>query len=248
MNATVTAGEAKRTRWLLILGIALIAAAVAITAGRVIHSRMQQARLMQDRPRDLLWGTYVYSPETADAAQEKRTKYLAKANLLRDHWRVCAVAHQNLLRQLRQATPSDTATLMRIYTALPSQLNPSTGVTNEDIGVNEDDFLAGRGTSFTWQLTSLKTQATPAMLHQDPNVQATCDHYDHTFVNKLHQDFAKYHGIMLSESISAGSSRITLWADGRITEMTRQDQDVVGKPSYIDGPEKQLVPAYDFLK
>ena len=248
MNATVTAGEAKRTRRLLILGIALIVAAVAITAGRVIHSRMQQARLMQDRPKDLLWGTEVYSPDTADAAQEKRAKYLAKANLLRDHWRVWAVAHQDLLRRLREASPNDTATLMRVYQALPSQLNASTGVTNEDVGVNQDDFLAGRGTFFSWQLTSLKTEATPAMLHQDPNVQATCDHYDNTFLNKLHQDFAKYHGIMLAESISAGSSRITLWVDGRITEMTLQDQDVVGKPSYIDGPEKQLVPAYDFLR
>jgi len=30
--------------------------------------------------------------------------------------------------------------------------------------------------------------------------------------------------------------------------MTHQRQHIIGKPICIDGPEKQIVPAYDFLK
>lgn len=250
MNGTVTAGdEAKRTRRLLILGVLLIVAAIAITAGRLIHSRMQQARLMQDRPKDLQWGTYISSPATADKAQDRRAKYLAKANTLRDHWRVWAVSHQDLLRQLRQAPPNDTATLMRVYSALPSPrdlMGGNEGVTLADVSSNDADFLAGRGVPFTWQPGTLKTHLSEGMLRSDPHAQSTSDHYDNTFLEALRRDFADYHSIMLSESMGAGRSRITLWADGRITEMTRLAHPARGQRD--EGPEKELVPPYDFLK
>ena len=250
-NATMTGGEAKRTRRLLLLGILLLGAAVAITAGRLISSRMRQARLTQDRPADLQWGTSIYSPATAATAQGKRDKYLAKANLLRDHWRVWAVKHQDLLRQLRNAPPNDTATLMRVYSALPSAhalAGDSAGVTLADLHIDDDDFIAGRGTPFTWQPGALNIRISDVLLRSDPQAQAKSDQSDKAFLKALRRDFAAYHGIMLSESMAAGSSRITLWADGRITEMVRQDQHIVGKPTYMNGPEKQLAPAYDFLR
>ena len=245
-NTTIAGDEAKRTRRLLILGVLLIVAAVAITANRLIHSRMQQARLMQDRPKDLQWGTYVYSPATAAKAQTQRQTYLAKANLQRDHWRVWALAHQGLLRQLRQAPPNDTATLMRVYSALPSVMDKSAGVTLTDIGVNHADFIAGRGVPFTWQPEPVKPHLSEGLLQSDPHAQAASDHYDNTFQEKLKRDFANYHDIMLSESMSAGRSRITLWADGRITEMTRLAHPALGQRD--EGPEKEIVPPYDFLK
>lgn len=245
---TTSASDSLRTRRLLILGVLLLVAAIAVTVGRVVSSRMQQARLTQDRPKDLQYGVKVYSLATADKAQEKRAKYLAKANLLRDHWRVWAFAHQGLLRQLRQAPPNDYATLMRVYRALPYKLDASTGVTEQDVGLNMDDLNAGRGVFFGWQPTLLKTRVSTAMIQNDPHAQATSDYYDGTFLQKLHMDFANYRGIMLSESMSPGKLRITLWADGRITEMTAQDQRIVGKPTITAGPEKQIVPAYDFLK
>ena len=246
---TASASEAVRTRRLLLLGVLLILAAVAITAGRIIHSRMQQARLMQDRPKDLQYGVSVYSLRTAEGAQSARDKYLAKANLLRDHWRVWAVAHQSLLRQLKQTSPNDTATLMRVYSALPSThdlVSGSAGVTLADIGVNRDDFNAGRGVPFTWQPGTLKTRVSDGLLRSDPHAQATSDHYDSTFLEAAKRDFANYHDIMLSESMGAGRSRITLWADGRITEMTRITNAARGQRD--EGLERELVPPYDFLK
>ena len=255
-TSTASASDAVRNRRLLILGVLLIVVAIAITASRLIHSRMQQARLVQDRPADLQWGTKVYSLVTADKAQETRAKYLAKASLLRDHWRVWAVAHQDLLRQLRQAPPDDHATLIRVYSALPalsalaSPSNPdaSAGVTLADVQANSDDFLSERGVLFTWQPGPLKTHVQEAMLRSDPQAQVKNDQSDIAYRGKLQRDFANYRGIMLSESMSSGSSQITLWADGRITEMTHQRQHIIGKPICIDGPEKQIVPAYDFLK
>lgn len=58
-TSTASASDAVRNRRLLILGVLLIVVAIAITASRLIHSRMQQARLVQDRPADLQWGTKV---------------------------------------------------------------------------------------------------------------------------------------------------------------------------------------------
>lgn len=250
MNGTVTAGdEAKRTRRLLILGVLLIVAAIAITTGRLISSRMRQARLMQDRPADLQYGVKVYSLETGGKAQDMRAKYLAKANTLRDHWRVWAVSHQDLLRQLRQAPPNDTATLMRVYSALPSPqdlMGGNEGVTLADVSSNDADFLAGRGVPFTWQPGTFKTHLSEELLRSDPNAQAKDDQSNAAYRGKLHRDFIHYHGIMLSESMGAGRSRITLWADGRITEMTRLAHPARGQQD--EGPERELVPAYDFLK
>lgn len=240
----MTGGEAKRTRRLSLLGVLLLVAAIAITAGRVIHSRMQQARLTQDRPKDLQYGVPVYSPATADKAQEVKAKYLAKANLLRDHWRVWAVKHQDLLRLLQQAPPNDYQTLMRVYSALPYRLNKSTGVMQEDVAFDVDASVV----QFTWQPHKMPVLVSQEMLKADPRAQATSDKYEKAFLEKLQTDFTNYHGIMLSESAAAGSSRITLWADGRITEMVLQDQHIIGKPSYVDGLEKELVPAYDFLR
>ena len=247
MNGIVTAGDqAKRTRRLLLLGILLIVAAAAITAGRLIHSRLQQSRLMQDRPKDLQWGTYIYSPATAGKAQDVRSQYLAKASLLRDHWRVWAVSHQKLLRQLRQSSPGDTATLMRVYTSLPYRLDKSTGILPEDTALEVDAFHAGRAIQFTWQPHLLKSHLAEGLLRSDPHAQETSDMYDKGYLMKLDRDFANYHGIMLSESMSAGRSRVTLWADGRITEMTALAHPAKGQRP--DGPEKEIAPPYDFLK
>ena len=250
-NPTMTGGEAKHTRRLFIFGILLIVAAIAITAGRLIHSRMQQARLVQDRPNDLQYGVRVYSLATAATAGNtgnRRDEYLAKANLLRDHWRVWAVAHQGLLQQLRHASPSDQATLIRVYSALPTTADSSAGVTSSEVSFNEDDFKAGRGTLFTWQAGMFKMRVSEASSRNDPQALEKNERSNTAYRKKLQRDFAAYHGIMLSESVAAGGSQITLWTDGRVTEMTRQRQHIIGKPIYIDGPEKQIVPAYDLLK
>ena len=226
----------------------LLLAAIAVTVGRVVSSRMQQARLTQDRPKDLQYGVKVYSLATAATAGSRRGEYLEKANLLRDHWRVWAVAHQDLLRRLRQASPNDYATLMRVYSALPPTSDKSAGVTSADVSFNPDDFNAGRGVLFTWQAKGLKMRVSDGMLRSDPDAQTKSDQADKALLEAMKQDFTKYHDIMLSESVAAGRSRITLWVDGRITEMTTQPQRIVGKPLYVDGPEKVIVPAYDFLK
>ena len=41
---------------------------------------------------------------------------------------------------------------------------------------------------------------------------------------------------------------MTLWADDRITELSRHAKMSMDEPDVADGPEKELVPAYDFLK
>lgn len=250
MNTTPTssAPNAVRARWLLILCVVLILAAVSIPVVRSVQSWMQQARLTQDSPADLNWDIEVHSPATADKAQEKRARYLAKANLLRDHWRTWAAAHQGTLRRLRQASPSDYAALMQVYSALPSLTDKSVSMLAEDVGTTMDDFNAGRGILFTWQPGTLNTRPSKAFLQNDSQAQARSDKSDAAMLQALQRNFDTYHGIMLSESMSAGRSRITLWADGRITEMVLQDQHIVGKPTYIDGPEKELVPAYDSFR
>jgi hypothetical protein len=247
-NTTMTGGEAKRTRRLFLLGVLLLVAAIAITAGRVIHSRMQQARLTQDRRADLQWGTKIYSAATADKAQEKQAKYLAKAQTLRDHWRVWALSHQALLRQLRQAPPGDTATLMRVYAALPTSehLNQATGVTLADVGMSVEDLTNENVVRFSWQPQPMKAPIPAEWARKDPNAQAMSDRYDDTTLKLLHHSFSTYHSIALSESMSAGRSRITLWADGRITQMTRILHPAMGQRD--EGPEKEIVPPYDFLK
>ncbi len=247
---TISDPDSIRTRRLLILGILLIVAAVAIMAGRLIHSRMQQARLTQDRPADLQYGVKVYSPETAGKAQDMRSQYLAKANLLRDHWRVWALAHQDSLRQLRQAPLGDTATLMRVSSLLPSSahLNQATGITLADIGIKPGDLDNPNAVRFTWQPGPLKQPIAAEWARTDPGAQAASDRTDDITLGRNKRQFQTYHNIALSVSMSAGRSRITLWADGRITEMVSQDQHVIGKPTIVDGPEKEIVPPYDFLK
>lgn len=233
MNSTLitSTSDSVRTRRLLAIGILLIVAAAAITASRLIHSRMQQARLMQDRPKDLQWGTYVYSPATAAKAQTQRQKYLAKANLLRDHWRVWALAHQDSLNQLRHAPPNDYATMMRFFKALPmaNGLNQTTGITLQDIGISPADVDNSHNILFAWY---------PAPPAENKDAEAADLH-------KRQHDFTLYHCLPIAESMT-GRSRVTLWADGRLTEV------LPGKlhPGERRGeePEKEIVPPYDFLK
>lgn len=206
MNSTPTTGtsEGTRTRRLLMLGVVLILAAIAIPVVRSIQSRTQQARLTQDRPADLNWDVEVHSPATADKAQEKRTQYLAKANLLRDHWRVWATAHQGTLRRLRQAPPGDYPALMQVYSTLPPLADKSVSVLAEDVGTTMDDFNAGRGILFTWQPGMLNTRPSEAFLQNDPQAQAKTDRSNASMLQALQQNFDTYHGIVLSESMSVG--------------------------------------------
>ncbi len=252
MNNTSTAGasDAVRNRRLVVLGVLLILAAAAITGGRLLYSRMQQARLTQDRPKDLQYGVSVYSPETAGKVQTQRQKYLAKASLLRDHWRVWAEAHQALLRQLRHSPPGDTATLMRVSSLLPSSahLNQATGITLADIGIKPGDLDNPNAVRFTWQPGPLKQPIAAEWARTDPGAQAASDRTDDITLGMNKRQFQTYHNIALSMSMSAGRSRITLWADGRITEMVVQDQHIRGKPTIVDGLEKEIAPPYDFLK
>ena len=250
-TSTASASDAVRNRRLLILGALLILAAIAITAGRLIHSRMQQARLMQDRPKDLRWGTYVYSPATAAKAQTQRQKYLAKANLLRDHWRVWAVAHQDSLRQIRHAPPGDIDTLMHFYMALPitSGLNQSTGITLQDIGVSPEDANSGRAILFAWERHPPKP-IVAAWARKYPDLfsgaQEVGPNTDDTFFEHIMRYHAKYHDVPVCESMTAGRGQITLWADGRLTEMIQGDLHPGERRG--EGQEKEIAPPYDLLK
>ena len=260
MTSTPTPNpKADRRDRLLFVGILFLLIAAAITTGRLIATRRHQA-LLARRPLpdarhpkfhlyDVRYGVRIDSPAAAARAQGKRSEYLAKAQTLRDHWRVWAVKHQDLLRQLRQAPPDDTATLGRVYAALPSSahLNQATGVTLADIAVAPDDILGQRHLQFTWQIAPLKSHLSP-QLRGEPNAQATSDKYDSASQQKLLRDFADYHSIMLSESMCDGYSRVTLWADGQITELARHAKLDMDEPDVADGPEQEMAPAYDFLK
>ena len=122
--------NASRRDALLFLSCSILLIAAAIMTGLLIAAHRHQVRLTQRPPPDarrpklriydVRYGVRIDSPAAADAAQQKRARYLAKAQTLRGHWQVWAVEHQDLLRQLKQAQPGDTATLMRVYTALPS--------------------------------------------------------------------------------------------------------------------------------
>ncbi len=251
--------KSHRTDRVIFVGILLFLIAAALVTGRLIGAHRHPVRLTQRHlpdvrhPQfhlyDVRYGIRIDSPAAAEQAREKRAKYLAKANLLRDHWRVWAVRHQSLLRRLTQAQPGDTATLMQVYSALPSlsTMKKSGGVTLADLAVDPRDLTGARHTQFTWQVAPLKSHLAEE-LRSDPNAQATSDRMDAAFRRKLLRDFDNYHGIMLSESMSDGYSRMTLWADGRITELARHAKLKMDEPDSVDPPEKELVPAYGFLK
>jgi len=260
MNSIPTPdSKAHQTDRLLFVGILLLLIVAAVVTGRLIGARRHQARLIEHRLPDVRptqfhlydvrYGIRIDSPAAVNAAREKRAKYLAKAQTLRDHWQVWAIKHQDLLRRLKRAPPDDTSTIMGGYSALPSlsTMDKSGGVTLADVAIDQNDLLGERHLQFTWQVTPLKSHPSK-QLRNDPNAQATSDRMDSAFLRKLQRDFAAYHSIMLSESMSDGYSRMTLWADGRITELVRHAKTSADEPDVEDGPEQELVPAYDFLK
>ena len=186
---------------------------------------------------DTFYGVVVTNSDSEQASTASRSQMLAKANLIRDQWHPWAYQHKILLAKMLQAKPNDQKTLTEVYEALPVYAG-GVGVTL----VGSKSFNP-EATDFGWQPANKgerKLLNVPARRTETLKME----HIMHLFLQK---DFTQFRDVELSKSMAPGRSSITLWASGRITEMTLNRQHILGQPAFVRTAPKEIVPPFDFL-
>ncbi len=189
------------------------------------------------RFQDTFYGVKVTNPESEQGSKDARAKSLAKAILIRNQWQPWALQHKALLGGMLQAKPNDAKKMMDVYEALPVYAG-GIGVTL--VGSKSFD---PEPTDFGWQPANKGERK----LLSNPVRRTEVLQSERVMQAFLRRDFAQFRDIELSKSMSPGRSSITLWASGRITEMTLTRQHILGQPAFVKAPPKELIPPFDFL-
>ena len=119
-------------------------------------------------------------------SQERR---IARAKELREYWKIWAMKHKQILREMLGSTPDKSDSFWKAYAALPKTLNPEDGLTPEEL----DD----RKTPFIW---------------------LPFDSFSRLTRNLTMEGLLKFSDIPIAYSLNPGLKKATLWASGRITE------------------------------
>lgn len=181
--------------------------------------------------------TTFYDEMTPRVKEEARAKRIARVKMIREHWQNWALEHKELLTQMLNAQPHDQAMLARVYNALPQDpLKPGIpGFSYADLNSN--------GVQFGWQpIGKIKQNIA------DPLLLAKYNASQNSIGRRMLNDFAKHRDVELSSSMDIGPTNVTLWASGRVTEMTWIDGHVPGGPAFVEGEPQEIFPSYDFLK
>ncbi len=220
--------------------------AVWITMGAVVvvtATALWQLKFNKYRLHETRYGVTVTDKASEEKANKARDSAVAKTHTVRDAWRSWAWQHKTLLAAMLTASPNDKEAMVRVYDALPS--------TPEPLGINSlfklpaSNDVENGALSFTWQpLDKLNTSGH----YTDAKAAAKDKMFEAFMANTRQKNFARYRDIELSKSVSLGGTKLTLWASGRVTEESRVRQFKPGGRAWADGPKKEILPPYDFLR
>lgn len=226
--------EKRRTRLMATASAVMFLIVLAVGGGFLYRSR--QAQIGDYGNPRLRMPPGMPTPEVAKVQRKARH---AKAEMLRDKWRVWAVRNKDAPKRMRAARPGDKAALMAVWNAIPGQ--PEAGVT----GFDAQDLNTGV-VDASWQPTFKTVRANPS----DPKSVEQAEEMKKFGEQGLHYYFDREHDVMLSWISDIGPSRsVHLWASGRITEQQMNvKKNAAGKVVSAEAVQREIAPPYDFLK
>lgn len=184
--------------------------------------------------------------QIADLTPAQKQAWIDHAKMLRRKWQPWALQHKDMLRKMLRAGPNDEAAMLAVWSALPYPDypgKPKLGISSLDLRPVQDfkKSLDSRSPDFTWQALGKLNQKGP------PSGKRA---------EWLRQQFEAKRDIQLSRSTGHSSSILYLWASGRITETKKIKKNVMvmvkGKLRQgfesTEGPHREVVPPYDFLR
>lgn len=161
---------------------------------------------------------------------------LTKAKKLRDGWHQWASLHKDLVSKMLKSNSQDTDLLDSVLTSLPKVSNLETS------GIPFDEFNLNSQFPFSWQPLGMSSTTSNPMA--DPIANEKFQKGEQNQKLLIHQNFDKYHDVMLSVSMKPGRRAVTLWVSGRITQETLvSTTDKSGTTSHFTTTE--LIPPYD---
>lgn len=226
--------EKRRTRLMATASAAMFLIALAVGGGFLYRSR--QAQVGDYGNSRLRMPPGMPSPELAKVQRKAR---LAKAEMLREKWRVWALRHKDALKRMRAAKPGDKAALAAVWNAIPGQPEARiTGFDTQDLNTGVVDA--------SWQPGFKTVRAKP----NDPKSLEQAEEMKKSGEKGLHYYFDRERDVMLSWISDIGPSlSVHLWASGRITEQDADvKRDAAGKPVSAEAVQIEIAPPYDFLK
>lgn len=174
-------------------------------------------------------------------AQKQHSAKLAQARLLRDKWRPWAMQHQQELKQMLAAQPDTPDAFKGVWGKVPAMSNAKDG------GITDADLNSTQA-PFSWNAVEKMVRPGREDRAATPGENAEYAAGRQFIQKQLNDDFVALKDVRISESIDSGPSMISLWASGRVTESTEIPQTIVGQPAFVQGPEQEIEPVYDFLK
>lgn len=231
MDTSKESSEKRRTRRLATASAAMFLLALVVGGGFWYRSHQAQIGDYDNAERRMPPG--MPSPEVAKVQRQARH---AKAEMLREKWRVWAVQHKDALKRMRTG---DKAALAAVWDAIPGQ--PQAAVT----GLDAQDLNSGV-VDASWQPTFKTVRANP----NDPKSVEQVEEMKKSGEQGLRYYFDQERDVMLSWISDIGPSRsVHLWASGRITEQDADvKKDAAGKVVSAEAVQHEIAPPYEFLR
>ena len=174
------------------------------------------------------------------ARTERQIQQLEAAKLsaqhLRGDWELWARNHKSQIGRLGRPS-ADGGSFETIWNALPTKLT-----NHEETGLTYAELRSGP-IRFSWQPSAKNRD----ILLPRPEMRRSFEQGIDSVERGSRKRFAQYHDIEISRSVSSGPTQVTLWASGRITETTLIQQNIPGKPTFVEGPPVEIAPPYDFI-
>lgn len=240
INESATS-ENRRTRQLTLAAAATLTVALAVFGG-LFYLQKRAASGQQLNGPQL---TQEQVDEEHKPSEEQLNARQAKAEWLREKLRPWALQNKDLLKAMLKAKADDKEMVQKVWAAAPSIATINAlGIRAEDLGSIKSS--AAGVAWFGWgPMNPYDPRKTPEQRKQQENRR----------VQLRQEQFAEVRDVELSNAPLYGST-VHLWASGRITQTV-----IVHKPVVVeyegrmvngvtagDGPHKELVPPYEFLK
>lgn len=199
---------------------------------------------LQNRAKSVASSAKKMGAVVVAVAQKQQSAKVSQARLLRDKWRPWALKNQRELKQMLGAQPSDESALKVVWDKVPAWS------TQTDGGITDADLNSVQA-PFSWNAIEKETKI--GREDNQDHAATPKEIADYTAARQFAQkqirdDFVALRDIKISESIDTGSSTISLWVSGRVTESKLIPQTIIGQPAFAQGPIQEIEPPYDFLR
>ncbi len=194
------------------------------------------------RYHDSSYGVMITDRRTEEKANTSRSSVIARITQLREAWKPWATENQGLLRRMQNSSPADFGTMTLVYDSLPANPVGPASLTNFT-GLERGAVV------FSWQPSGrFDSSGAIDRVYNNPDDRAKQKHILSFTEHLRRKQFAEYHDVLVSNSMGVGTSHLSLWASGRVTETKIVRHFTPGQPAFAEGPTIQILPPFDFLK